>query len=75
MLQVTSDGLTSTIAFLPRPDQDYGQMICTASNDIGRMARPCVFSVVAAGQLVGGPQEMNCFLSPTALIGDAVVGL
>ncbi|KAF0312797.1 Nephrin [Amphibalanus amphitrite] len=47
---VTSDGLTSTISFLPRADQDYGQMICMATNSIGRMVRPCVFNVVAAGR-------------------------
>ncbi|XP_043204605.1 nephrin-like [Amphibalanus amphitrite] len=36
----TSDGLASTISFLPRADQDYGQMICMATNSIGRMVRP-----------------------------------
>ncbi|XP_043226125.1 nephrin-like [Amphibalanus amphitrite] len=47
--QITSRGLESSAAYTPKTELDYGMLLCTADNAIGRMVRPCVFHIVPAG--------------------------
>ncbi|XP_043226115.1 nephrin-like isoform X2 [Amphibalanus amphitrite] len=46
---VNSSQTRSTLRYRPRTEMDYGTVFCWATNDIGRMARPCVFHIIAAG--------------------------
>ncbi|XP_037079503.1 nephrin-like [Pollicipes pollicipes] len=39
----------SVLGYRPRSEMDYGTLFCWASNEIGRMASPCVFHIIAAG--------------------------
>ena len=48
--QITSSGLESSASHTPKTDLDYGTLLCTASNAIGRMVQPCVFHIVPAGE-------------------------
>ncbi|XP_037073232.1 protein turtle homolog A-like [Pollicipes pollicipes] len=46
---VNSSETRSMLTYQPKTEMDYGTIFCWATNDIGRMARPCVFHVIAAG--------------------------
>ncbi|XP_043238380.1 nephrin-like [Amphibalanus amphitrite] len=45
----SAHGLSSTVSYTPTTELDFGQLLCTAENKIGRAAAPCVFDVVLAG--------------------------
>ncbi|XP_071454100.1 nephrin-like [Hetaerina americana] len=45
----TSSGNTSTLAYTPRTDHDFGTLSCVGANAIGRQVAPCLFHVVPAG--------------------------
>ena len=47
---VNSSETRSTLRYRPRTEMDYGTVFCWATNDIGRMATPCVFHIIAAGE-------------------------
>lgn len=36
--------------FVARTQQDYGTLQCWAQNSVGKMDKPCLFHVVAAGE-------------------------
>ena len=59
--QITSSGLESSASHTPKTDLDYGTLLCTASNDIGRMVQPCVFHIVPAGEQSFGVREHREF--------------
>ncbi|GIY75656.1 uncharacterized protein CDAR_560541 [Caerostris darwini] len=42
-------GTKSIANYRPHSDDDYGSIICWASNDVGRQREPCVFTVIPAG--------------------------
>ncbi|GIX66754.1 uncharacterized protein CEXT_258651 [Caerostris extrusa] len=42
-------GTKSVANYRPHSDDDYGSIICWASNDVGRQREPCVFTVIPAG--------------------------
>ncbi|XP_037073230.1 uncharacterized protein LOC119094260 [Pollicipes pollicipes] len=57
---VNSSETRSMLTYQPRTEMDYGTIFCWATNDIGRMALPCVFHVIAAGP----PDPLyNCSIS------------
>lgn len=43
-------GTSSTVTYTPITELDYGTLLCTASNKIGRQRVPCVFHIIAAGK-------------------------
>ncbi|XP_037072241.1 nephrin-like [Pollicipes pollicipes] len=47
--QIASRGVESRASYTPKTELDYGTLLCTAENDIGRMVKPCVFNIVPAG--------------------------
>ncbi|XP_055947955.1 neural cell adhesion molecule 2-like isoform X4 [Argiope bruennichi] len=50
-------GTKSIANYRPLSDDDYGSVICWASNDVGRQREPCVFTVIPAGP----PEKLqNC---------------
>ncbi|XP_077562209.1 protein turtle homolog A-like isoform X2 [Haemaphysalis longicornis] len=44
---------SSSAFYTPRRREDYGALLCIASNSLGRGATPCVFNIVPAGLLPG----------------------
>nr|XP_021184964.2 neural cell adhesion molecule 2 isoform X2 [Helicoverpa armigera] len=53
-------GNTSTLRYTPTTDLDFGTVLCTATNTVGRQEVPCLYKLVAAG-------------NPTALQNCSVV--
>ncbi|XP_022241259.1 hemicentin-1-like isoform X2 [Limulus polyphemus] len=49
VLTFTSDKTRSTATVIPRTDNDYGSLLCWASNKVGVQQKPCVFKVVPEG--------------------------
>ena len=45
------EGNESVVNYTPVTDLDYGTLLCTAKNVIGEQTMPCVFQIVAAGEL------------------------
>lgn len=47
-----STGTSSTVTYTPVTELDYGTLLCTAVNQIGRQKVPCVFHIIAAGKYI-----------------------
>ncbi|XP_053614105.1 protein turtle-like [Plodia interpunctella] len=43
-------GYTSTLSYTPQTDLDYGTILCSASNYVGKQDSPCVYRLIAAGR-------------------------
>nr|XP_053630827.1 nephrin-like [Cherax quadricarinatus] len=58
---VRSDGLTSSVLLTPHTPDDYGRLLCLASNAVGSQLTSCVVNLVPAG-----PPDMptNCSATP-----------
>ncbi|KAK7083410.1 hypothetical protein SK128_028178 [Halocaridina rubra] len=54
---VQSRGMSSNIKVTPLRQDDYGRLLCRATNSIGQQQQPCIISLIPAG-----PPEMpsNC---------------
>ncbi|XP_075743573.1 neural cell adhesion molecule 2-like isoform X2 [Rhipicephalus microplus] len=56
----TAQGTSSVARYIPHSHTEYGTLLCTASNRIGKQRQPCLFHVVQAGP--PGPVE-NCSIT------------
>ncbi|XP_064456304.1 hemicentin-1-like [Ornithodoros turicata] len=56
----TSQGTRSIARYIPHSHTEYGTLLCTAANRIGKQKQPCLFHVVQAGP--PGPVE-NCSIT------------
>ncbi|XP_030379920.1 hemicentin-2 [Scaptodrosophila lebanonensis] len=56
---IVRSGSTSTVTYTPITELDYGTLLCSASNKIGKQRVPCVFHIIAAGR---PDQVHNCTL-------------
>uniref|UniRef100_A0A182MDP6 Uncharacterized protein n=1 Tax=Anopheles culicifacies TaxID=139723 RepID=A0A182MDP6_9DIPT len=45
----SSNGTSSELHYTPASEQDYGTLSCWGTNEIGTMAEPCIFHLIAAG--------------------------
>ncbi|KAL3251927.1 hypothetical protein MRX96_054997, partial [Rhipicephalus microplus] len=45
----TAQGTNSVARYIPHSHTEYGTLLCTASNRIGKQRQPCLFHVVQAG--------------------------
>lgn len=45
----SSQGSRSSLRYHIRSDEDFGTILCWASNSIGNAERPCVYQLVPAG--------------------------
>ncbi|XP_040167600.1 uncharacterized protein LOC120902697 [Anopheles arabiensis] len=45
----SSNGSSSQLHYTPASEQDYGTLSCWGTNEIGTMAEPCIFHLIAAG--------------------------
>ncbi|KAF9803443.1 hypothetical protein SFRURICE_005247 [Spodoptera frugiperda] len=51
-------GNTSTLRYTPTTDLDFGTVLCSATNSVGRQETPCLYKLVAAA---GNPTALqNC---------------
>lgn len=48
---VSRYGTTSIVSYKPMTELDYGTLLCTATNRIGKQKTPCFFHIIAAGEL------------------------
>ncbi|KAH6940277.1 hypothetical protein HPB50_026473 [Hyalomma asiaticum] len=55
-----TEGTRSVARYIPHSHTEYGTLLCTASNRIGKQRQPCLFHVVQAGP--PGPVE-NCSIT------------
>ncbi|XP_077513789.1 nephrin-like isoform X1 [Amblyomma americanum] len=55
-----AQGTQSVARYIPHSHTEYGTLLCTASNRIGKQRQPCLFHVVQAGP--PGPVE-NCSIT------------
>lgn len=39
----------SQVSYTPRRHQDYGSLLCWATNDVGVQRQPCIYHVIHAG--------------------------
>uniref|UniRef100_A0A182PUR7 Ig-like domain-containing protein n=1 Tax=Anopheles epiroticus TaxID=199890 RepID=A0A182PUR7_9DIPT len=44
-------GTSSIVSYTPMTELDYGTLLCSATNKIGKQRQPCVFHIIAAGEL------------------------
>ncbi|KAG7175284.1 turtle-like 1 [Homarus americanus] len=58
---ITSDGLTSSVLLTPHTPDDYGRLLCLASNAVGRQTTSCVVNLVPAGP---PDTPTNCSATP-----------
>lgn len=49
---IARSGTSSVVSYTPVTEQDYGTLLCYASNRIGHQRVPCVFHIIAAGKLI-----------------------
>ncbi|KAH7961457.1 hypothetical protein HPB52_009234 [Rhipicephalus sanguineus] len=56
----SAQGTSSIARYIPHSHTEYGTLLCTASNRIGKQRQPCLFHVVQAGP--PGPVE-NCSIT------------
>ena len=47
------NGTTSKLTYTPKTDKDYGTLMCSATNEVGRQRNPCIFHIILAGKLAG----------------------
>ena len=45
------NGTTSKLTYTPKTDKDYGTLMCSASNEVGRQRKPCIFHIILAGKV------------------------
>ena len=45
------NGTTSKLTYTPKTDKDYGTLMCSASNEVGRQRKPCIFHIILAGKI------------------------
>ncbi|XP_058059967.1 nephrin-like [Anopheles bellator] len=45
----SNNGSSSQLQYTPASEQDYGTLSCWGTNEIGTMAEPCIFHLIAAG--------------------------
>ena len=46
----TSTGTSSFVSYTPMTELDYGTLLCSATNKIGKQKHPCIFHIIAAGR-------------------------
>ncbi|XP_075723185.1 neural cell adhesion molecule 2-like [Rhipicephalus microplus] len=58
------EGTRSVARYIPLSHTEYGTLLCTASNRIGKQRQPCLFHVASSRQVAGppGPVE-NCSIT------------
>lgn len=44
-------GTSSFVSYRPVTELDYGTLLCSATNKIGKQKHPCIFHIIAAGRL------------------------
>ena len=44
------NGTQSVLDYVPRTEMDYGNVMCWATNSVGRQEKPCVFHIIPAGK-------------------------
>ncbi|KAG7168342.1 Cell adhesion molecule 2-like 1 [Homarus americanus] len=64
---VRKDGLSSSVVLTPLNPGDYGQVLCSATNTIGRQREPCMVTLVPAGP---PDPPSNCTAAPVAHTKD-----
>ena len=45
------NGSRSMLTYTPLNNKDYGTLMCSARNQVGRQRMPCVFHIILAGEL------------------------
>lgn len=58
---IKNDGLTSSLLVTPLTQEDYGRLLCHASNSVGEQLEPCIVTLVPAGP---PDTPTNCSVSP-----------
>jgi hypothetical protein len=46
----TFAGTSSFVSYTPMTELDYGTLLCSATNKIGKQKHPCIFHIIAAGR-------------------------
>jgi hypothetical protein len=65
----TSVGSVSRLNYTPVTDMDYGTLACWGFNAVGHQRSPCIFQVVAAGNLQGYRTHLDPSRHPISLLG------
>lgn len=48
--QIRVNGTRSILDYVPRTEMDYGNVLCWATNAVGRQSEPCVYHIIPAGR-------------------------
>ncbi|XP_058059775.1 neural cell adhesion molecule 1 [Anopheles bellator] len=62
-------GTSSVVSYTPMTELDYGTLLCSATNKIGKQRQPCVFHIIAAGR---PDQVHNCTVANVSMTSLAV---
>ena len=44
------NGTRSMLTYTPMNNKDYGTLLCSATNEVGRQREPCIFHIILAGK-------------------------
>ncbi|XP_047496757.1 nephrin-like isoform X2 [Penaeus chinensis] len=58
---ISSEGVSSSVSVTPQTPEDYGQLLCRASNEVGQQRQACVVTLVPAGP---PDTPSNCTAAP-----------
>lgn len=47
---VIVNGTRSKLTYTPLNNKDYGTLMCSAGNEVGRQREPCIFHIILAGK-------------------------
>lgn len=53
-----SVGTHSVVTYTPMTELDYGTLLCWATNKIGDQRVPCVYHIIAAGNIIS-PNDLS----------------
>ncbi|KAL7017192.1 hypothetical protein ACKWTF_010287 [Chironomus riparius] len=66
---VSRHGTSSFVSYRPVTELDYGTLLCSATNKIGKQKHPCIFHIIAAGR---PDQVHNCTVTNISMTSMSV---
>ncbi|CRK89491.1 CLUMA_CG003227, isoform A [Clunio marinus] len=66
---VSRHGTSSFVSYTPMTELDYGTLLCSATNKIGKQKHPCIFHIIAAGR---PDQVHNCTITNISMTSMSI---
>ncbi|CAB3236419.1 unnamed protein product [Arctia plantaginis] len=70
----TNSGNTSTLRYTPSTDVDFGTILCSAVNAVGKQETPCIYTLVAAAGIPTSLQNCSVVNQSYTLVVECLEG-